>query len=205
MRKPRLLVVHGIHTNDDAGWMEWIVEEFRAAGWDARSWTYGYAWALLTRWQNPGRAKKLAAIIEPGDIVLGHSNGCTLTYMASMLGAPIGGAILLNPALDTDRVLGVQVPWINLYANRGDCAVPFAGLFPRHPWGPQGCEGLTVHDPRYRTVFTDEGKPRVWGHSDILSVANLEPWTVRLIDDAEARMRPAKAANSKFARAKRAS
>ena len=188
----RILIVHGIHTRDSAGWMDRFVDAFRDAGWDASKWTYGYVYAVLTRWQNPGRAEKLAATIRRGDVVLGHSNGCCLAWMAAKLGAPIGGAILLNPALDTDKVMAKQVPWVNLYPNRHDHAVPFAGFFPRHPWGPQGRDGISVKDGRYRLFFTDEGipnrVPRVKGHSGVLEPGNIEPWAARIIADANERI-----------------
>ena len=140
--KPRITIVHGIHTNDNEVWMDYLVARFQHHGWDARKWTYGYALALTTRWQNPGRAKTLAAMIRPGEVVLGHSNGGCLAWMAAELGAPIGGAILLNPALDADKVMAPQVPWVNLYTNKYDEAVPWAGLFIGHPWGAQGRDGI---------------------------------------------------------------
>ena len=189
--KPRLLVVHGIHYRDSAGWMDYMVEAFNEAGWDAAKWTYGYAYALLTRIQNPWRASKLLEIIQPGDVVLGHSNGACLAWMAAELGAPIGGAILLNPALDTDKVMAPQVKWVNLYANRQDEAVPLAKIFVGHPWGAQGRDGLKVSDRRYQTTWTDEEPPRVYGHSAILAPSAISLWTQRIIRDAEERARKA--------------
>ena len=188
--KKRVLIVHGIHTDEHTMWMRYFAAKFRHRGWDAEYWTYGYAYALLTRWQNPGRARKLASLIQPGDVVLGHSNGACLAWMAAEIGAPMRGAILLNPALDTDKVMAKQVEWANLYANRGDEAVKLAGMFLAHPWGAQGRDGLTVADPRYKITFTDDSRPApmVWGHSDIFSLANLPDWSDRIIDDAEARL-----------------
>ena len=183
--KPRLLLVHGIHTNDSESWMDHMVLAFNQAGWDAAKWTYGYAYAMLTRIQNPWRAKKLVEIIKPGDVILGHSNGCCLAWMAAELGAPISGAILLNPALDTDKVMAKQVKWVNLYANHQDEAVPWAKAFVGHPWGAQGRDGLTVEDPRYQTIWTDQEPPRVYGHSAMLAPSAISLWTQRIIRDAE--------------------
>ena len=187
--KPRLLIVHGIHTNDAAGWMDHMVTAFNDAGWDAAKWTYGYAYAMLTRVQNPWRASKLADLIQPGDIVLGHSNGACLAWMAAELGAPMGGAILLNPALDTDKVMAKQVPWVNLYVNSQDEAVPWAKAFVGHPWGSQGRDGIAVRDLRYQTVWTDQEPPRVYGHSGVLTPSAISPWTERFIRDADVRRR----------------
>jgi len=192
VNKPRIVIVHGIHTNDRAPWMDFLVEAFSARGWDACAWTYGYAYALLTRLQNPSRARVLYDLIEPGDVVLGHSNGACLAWMAAKLGAPIGGAILINPALDTDKVMAPHVPWVNLYPNVYDDAVPFAGLFIGHPWGAQGREGLSVPDIRYKTTWTSTRRndaPAVRGHSAVLAADVLPAWSQVFINHAESRRR----------------
>lgn len=190
--KPRVIIVHGIHTNDNAGWMRYLEAKFLQRGWRTYVWTYGYAYALLTRLQNPGRAEALCDLIEPGDVVLGHSNGGCLAWMAAELGAPMGGAILLNPALDRDKLLAKQVPWVNLYTNRFDEAVPWAEIFVGHPWGAQGRDGISVPDvPRYRVVETSiprNDAPAVRGHSAILATDALPAWSHKIIDDAEARL-----------------
>lgn len=192
MSAPRLIVVHGIHTADtDQGWMDFLVNAFNEAGWNAAKWTYGYAYALLTRVQNPGRAKKLAELIQPGDVVLGHSNGCCLAWMAAELGAPIGGAIMLNPALDCDKVMAKQVPWVNLYPNRHDDAVPFASIFVGHPWGPQGRKGISVADVRYRTTWTSaerQGAPVVHGHSGWMASDVIGAWAKVFVTQANDRL-----------------
>jgi len=194
MMRPRILIVHGLHTNDDAGWMTTLRRAFAAAGFAAQVWTYGYAHALTARWQNPGRAKQLARLIRPGDIVVGHSNGACLTWMAASLGAPIGGAVLINPALDRGAAMPRHVPWVNLYPNRGDVAVKIARIFPKHPWGDQGRAGLAFNDPRYLTRYTDEGcghphyAPPVFGHSAVLEPAPLARWRQVFVHDVERRL-----------------
>ena len=187
----RIIIVHGIHTDDSEGWMDRVARGFKEDGWDARVWTYGYAYALLTRWQNPGRARKLAEIIPPGSVVLGHSNGCALAWMAAELGAPIQGAILVNPALDTDKVMAPHVPWINLYPNKHDEAVKIAKLLPAHPWGAQGRDGLTVSDPRYLTRWTHEPTrlaKAVEGHSAVWEPKVIHGWTRQIVKDAGGRV-----------------
>ena len=190
--KPQITIVHGIHTNDNAAWMDYLVARFQHRGWDARKWTYGYASAALTRWQNPGRAKTLAAMIRPGEVVLGHSNGACLAWLAAELGAPMQGAILLNPALDTNKLMAKQVQWVNLYTNRYDEAVPWARVFVGHPWGSQGRDGISVPDvPRYRVVETSVPRndaPSVRGHSAVLSPDALPQWSDVIVRQAEARL-----------------
>ena len=190
--KPRVIIVHGIHTNDTEGWMRRLETRFMQHGWRTYVWTYGYAYAALTRWQNPARAKTLASIVNPGDVVLGHSNGGCLAWMASQLGAPMGGAILLNPALDRDKLLAPQVPWVNLYTNRYDEAVPWAKVLVGHPWGSQGRDGISVLDvPRYRVVETSiprNDAPGVKGHSAILAPEALSQWSEVIVRQAEARL-----------------
>ena len=191
--KPRVIIVHGIHTNDNAGWMRYLEWRFLQNGWRTYVHTYGYARAILTRWQNPGRAEALADLIEPGDVVLGHSNGGCLAWMAAELGAPMAGAILLNPALDRDKLMAPQVQWVNLYTNRFDEAVPWAEMLFRgsHPWGTQGRDGISVPDvPRYRVVETSIPRvdaPAVRGHSAILATDALPAWSNVIVRQAEAR------------------
>ena len=183
----RVIVVHGIHTNDTEGWMDYMVSRFTKEGYESFKWTYGYAYALLARFQNPSRARKLAAIIQHGDVIVGHSNGCTLAYMAHRLGAPMQGAILLNPALDTATVF--NIPWVNLYPNTTDDVVAWGGILRAHPWGAQGKYGLSkfVDAPHYLTRFTDFDEPRATGHSGILKPDVLPAWTTRIIHDLQLR------------------
>lgn len=199
MAKPDVIIVHGIHTNDaNDAWMDYLVWKFGRAGWGARKWTYGYAYALLTKIQNPGRARALKDLVKPGDWLLGHSNGGTLIEMASKRGAPIEGAILLMPALDTHRVLGKQVRAVNLYYHPDDEWVGLAGFLPDHPWGPQGRDGLSVKDERYMQVNVKHGEPQIGtlledgriigAHSGILAQDKLGPWSDRIIDEAQARL-----------------
>ena len=190
--KPRVIIVHGIHTSDNAGWMRYLERRFLEYGWRTYVWTYGYAYAVLTRLQNPGRASKLCNLIEPGDVVLGHSNGACLAWLAAELGAPMQGAILLNPALDTNKLMAKQVQWVNLYTNRYDEAVPWARVFVGHPWGSQGRDGISVPDvPRYRVVETSVPRndaPSVRGHSAVLSPDALPQWSDVIVRQAEARL-----------------
>lgn len=184
----RVIIVHGIHTGEDATWMDQLASMFREKGLPTLVWTYGYAYALLTRWQNPGRARKLAELIHPGDIVVGHSNGGALAWMAAHDEfAPLGGAVLLNPALDRNRVMPIHVPWVNLYPNRYDVAVKVAKIFPAHPWGSQGQGGLSREDNRYLTRFTNESGPSgelaVRGHSAVINEGLLS-WGPRIVQDA---------------------
>lgn len=187
--KPRIIIVHGIHTTaEGAVWMDYLGDQLFRAGFCSHKFNYGYAAAFTARWRNAARAERLAKFIQPGDVILSHSNGGTLTYMAAKLGAPMGGAIMVNPALDSSRVLASQVPWINLYVNRGDKAVDLSATLIGNLWGDQGRVGLTVADPRYKIIFTDLGTPRIWGHSAILHSKNLAAWTPQIIADLESRM-----------------
>lgn len=183
----RVFIIHGIHTSQDVEWMDRLSSMFFDRGFSTRVWTYGYAYALLTRWQNPGRAKKLAALIQPGDIVVGHSNGCALAWLAAWdYKAKWGGAVLMNPALDCDRVMPPGVPWVNLYSNQHDLAVKVAAFFPKHPWGAQGKVGICLRDDRYLTRFTHDPGPMkaspIRGHSAIIN-EGLSSWGKVIVQD----------------------
>lgn len=182
----KVVIVHGIHTKDNTTWMESLQKIFQESGFPSCVWTYGHAYAILTRWQNPGRAKKLASFVESGDVLVGHSNGGTLAWLAAQLGAPLGGVVLLNPALDVDKAIASHVPWVNLYPNRHDRAVKYAKWLPHHQWGAQGRDGLSFKDKRYLTRFTDEGgpngEPSISGHSAIIH-EGLASWGPLIVSD----------------------
>lgn len=193
----RVVIIHGIHSTSAMPWMHDLGQHFADAGFEPVVWTYGNVSAFTTRFKNPGRAIELHDMLLPGDVVVGHSNGCTLAYMAACLGAPIAGAVLLNPALARDKVMPENIQWVNLYTNAHDVAVAVSAAWsignllpfiPAHPWGAQGRDGLSVHDLRYRRWRTELGIPPIHGHSDILSADKLPYWGPHIVNQVKERL-----------------
>lgn len=185
-------LIHGIHTSETDGTVAGLMPYLQSTGETVRYERYGYALAILTAIQNPFRAARLAKQVSTGDICVGHSNGCDLIWRMLELGAPIKGAILINPALDVDIKFAPQLEWAYVLYNSGDEAVGWANklfLFD-HPWGPMGRDGYLGDDSRIKNVNCGLGinadpVSAVDGHSDIFSPEKLKfwgPWIARTIE-----------------------
>jgi hypothetical protein len=70
-------LIHGIHTEPTSP-VKGLVPYLVAAGWKVRYPEYGYELALETKVINQMISGTIAAYVEPGDILIGHSNGCDL-------------------------------------------------------------------------------------------------------------------------------
>ena len=180
-KQPTVHILHGIHVSQPYKSIGKLKLYFEKAGFNnVVVHKYGYAFAVLSRWKNPKRARKLFPLIENGDIVVGHSNGCTLIDMLTEMGAPISGAVLINPALDADKALASQVRWVHVYFNGGDSVVWWSKLLIAHPWGKQGKIGYTGEDSRYSNFDSSKEEPPVWGHSDIFKPKKISVWGPRI-------------------------
>ena len=175
-------VLHGIHQAENGSNISQLVPYLQHEGLNVKYHNYGYAYAILARFQNPGRAERLKRFIHPNDICIGHSNGCTLIYMMAMMGAPIKAAILINPALDETTVFPSQVEKIDVYHNQGDKAVWFSEFFGffdllPHPWGKMGQVGFVGKDSRVTNIDCQQNlEAPIYGHSAIFRPDNLMVW-----------------------------
>ncbi len=136
-------LIHGIHTSEgDTSTPEYLLPLLRNGGHKVKVHEYGYVLAVLTRFQNPGRAAKIAPYIADGDVIIAHSNGADITrIMVNDLGVRPSQVILLQPALDKDTNFN-RVPRVDVCWNKEDKAVFFAKLLPfHHPFGEMGRTG----------------------------------------------------------------
>ena len=175
---PKVITVPGIHATMQNEGIEGMILALNQQGLDVYPFHYGFAYAVTTALLNPGRAKKLAALVEPGDVIMGHSNGCDLGWRAAMLGAPIAGLVLINPALKPDIEFSPQVQWVRVYYNKGDEVVPWANklfLFD-HSWGAMGRDGYTGTDKKVQSVDCGTGPYPANGHSDIFTPGKIDYW-----------------------------
>ncbi len=146
---------------------------------------YGKIMAIQTRWKNPGIAERLLPSIEPGDVLVGHSNGATVWMRCLQMGAPAAGFIALNAALKDDVEVPPQLKWMHVYYNEHDKAVPLTNFpFLRQLafdplWGDMGRDGYCGADRRVKQWdgWNREDKlPRLAGHSTILDADNADDW-----------------------------
>jgi hypothetical protein len=148
---------------------------------------YGDIYAVQTRMKNPGIARRFAQLVQPGDVVLGHSNGNAIWARALQEGAPAIGMIVLNGALEEDFDLPSQLRFAHVYYNAHDSAVPLTEVplirrvFFDPLWGEIGRHGYKGTDKRV-TVNLDCGSapdlPCLQGHSEIIAPENYETWGV---------------------------
>ena len=138
----RIVLVHGIYSKEGQSsvWnMKAPLE--KATGLPVEVFEYGYLHAIQARFENPSIAKRLAHILEPGDIVVNHSNGAAVTYLATVKeGARPSGVVMINPALDTWRL--PVCDWAHIYYNAEDEVVWWSQLLIGNVWGDMGQVGF---------------------------------------------------------------
>lgn len=176
----RVILIHGAHyrSRDRATNMRRFAPSFRAAGFCTIIPTYGFLPALLLGlfpWLDDRIAESLAGFVQPDDILIGHSNGATLSYLISQR-VPVRGAVLVNAALESDRV--PHAKFVHVYYNAGDVVTKLSQWLPFHPWGSMGGIGYQGSDVRVRNFdqANTPGLPVVNGHSDVFSVGKCRKW-----------------------------
>lgn len=125
-----------------------LAPALRAAGWQVRMHDYGWTGPLRLRFRNEATVERLLPEIEPGDCLVGHSNGCLIAWQLADMGAPVDGVVCIQPALRRDTQW--SVPALCLY-NPDDIAVRFGRIWSRlasivtwrwHGWGAAGAHGF---------------------------------------------------------------
>jgi hypothetical protein len=110
-------------------------------GYEVCQFDYGWTGLLGVLLGNKQRARQLASWIEPGDIGIGHSNGCAILHRTGHLGAKWRRLVYINPALNVNAPLAMNVPRCDVYYSPSDRAVLLASLIPGMLWGAMGRYG----------------------------------------------------------------
>lgn len=177
-------VVHGIHTDPHSRRMLDMCEHIEVgAGIPVEYFEYGNLLAIQTRFCNPEIALRLAALVQPGDALLGHSNGACLAMRALMWGVPAVCFVALNGALKDDIEIPRQLYFAHVYYNKHDGAVSWAERSPKlltdSLWGDLGKVGYRGKDLRVKQwdcEAGDDGMPDLSGHSKIIDKENSRVW-----------------------------
>lgn len=185
MGKGRVVIIHGVKfRKKDKDNLRRLAAGFRAAGFCVVLPSYGFlhpVFAGLILRIDKRIAQTMAGFIREDDILVGHSNGGTLTYLISKQ-VRVKGAVLINPALDSSLI--PSAGFVHVYYNRGDWMTWLSSLIPFHPWGSMGCFGYDGHSHRV-TNFDQErtpGMPALHGHSSVFERANIRPWSRFMAD-----------------------
>ena len=174
--KPRALLIHGWRVRDPARSIGRLVEPLQLLGYEVVMLRYGYVLGRArTAFAVRKFAKCWAARTRPGDVVIGHSNGCTLAFEMSHYGSLADTHVWINPSLDTDVVPGRSVRRVLVIYNPGDWVVRIGAQLVRNSvWGPMGFRGYVANgdpfgpDPRYTSVEHGDGHSD-WRKSDDLA------------------------------------
>lgn len=155
----RAILVHGFNVSDmGSGTTDKLRPFLEGLGLDVIEFDTGWRGLLMVRFGNRKRGNKLASLIRPGDVLIGHSDGCNLINMAcwelaSMDRKPKVACVYLNPALDKDTPLAPQVQSALVMHSKSDRVVWISRFLAFHRWGEMGrvgyCEDQSRIDKRY--------------------------------------------------------
>ena len=179
----RAILVHGYNVKDGgAGTTDALRPLFEAAGYEVLEFDTGWRGLFMVRFGNAKRARRLARMIKPGDLLIGHSDGCNLINLASWNLAngsrPTPKLVAyVNPALDRDTQLAPQIDGAIVCHTPSDNVVKVAKLLPFHNWGSMGAYGYAEKDPsktdvRYLNASHESMGVENSGHSGVLKGSN---------------------------------
>lgn len=165
-------LVHGFNVTDQGEDTTGTLQQhFEHAGFRVRQLTYGWVFRLRARLCNPAIAKTLASTLEPDSIIVGHSNGCAIIYMAALAGARFRHATLINPALDSKLAIP-DVGSVDVWYSPSDKWTGLAKYIPFSIWGSQGRTGYTGPAPYYRQFNEEKVFGKTIDHSGVFEHAD---------------------------------
>ena len=180
----KIHLVHGIHNAGLSIACYRLVPFLAALGIPVKFPDYGFILGLESQRINPAIVGAILPYVEPGDIMVGHSNGCAIIAELAQRGAPMAGAVFINGALKDDITIPPQLDWVEVFYNNGDDITEVAKIaavvyLVDQSWGEMGHHGYAGKDPRV-TANIDcgnrAGLPAVSGHSEIFDEANIAAW-----------------------------
>lgn len=181
----KVILVHGIHAREGDSNMAALLPHLSAClpGRRVMLFGYGFMGFWQARFDNARHARALAALIEPGDVVITHSNGAAIAYLACRRhGAAPAGIVNINPALDRWRTAPVE--WVETIHSDGDRWVWLSQWLPFHLWGDQGKVGYRGGEDNtinhHATAFS--GHMGYRGHCDLFAEVRIGLWA-RFIGD----------------------
>jgi hypothetical protein len=182
--RPRAILVHGFNVRDKgAGSIDKLGSYLEARAFRIQQFDYGWLFLLGVRMKTRKHARRLAAMSQPGDVAVGHSNGCNLIVEAAWRGARFKRVVFINPALDADTPLPPQIDRCDVWHSPSDQAVRFARFLWFHPWGNMGAIGYVGNSKRYRNFNKETGFERSSdSHSDVFSDSLLPYFGPKIVD-----------------------
>lgn len=152
---------------------------------------YGWVGLIGLRWRNDRVVRGILPMIEPGDVLIAHSNGCLIAWELAKAGAPLSAVICIQPALRRDTLWPASLPVLCLF-NRSDWTVELGRVWGRfvsvvnplrnrHGWGAAGRHGFTSGQSLVENWNTELGDKPASRHSDIFRGDSLGYWVEKIV------------------------
>ncbi|MEX1197795.1 MAG: hypothetical protein WEB57_08060 [Pseudohongiellaceae bacterium] len=191
MTAPRVHLVHGFNVSDGGSdTVGKLAPYFALQGFEVVDHDYGWVFLLRLRRRNEKVVRRLEAECQPGDVLIGHSNGALLCWEALHQGCKPSSVICIQPAMRKDTHWPESIPVLCLF-NRKDRIVSLGRAWSRfisvanpfrnrHGWGAAGRHGFVVGQPNVRNQDTDQPPVPARGHSGIFGIRELLHWGPRI-------------------------
>lgn len=168
----KLVLVHGFNVSDGGKSTVDTLKPFLKNDHEILEADYGWIGLLGVKFLGKRIARLIAGMTPHGAVGIGHSNGCMELIRACEYGAPFSHLIFINPALDNDIKIPLQVDRVDVLHNIYDSTVTLSKWYPFSYWGDMGRVGYKGHDKR---VHNHETKKlfNVKGHSAIFTQAEI--------------------------------
>lgn len=144
-------LIHGIKTLDpnrsSISFLRYMLPGFKVVMLG-----YGYVPVLMAPFNriiNWLAVRRFIKQVKPGQILIGHSNGCTVAHGMSMK-FYTGGLVLINPALDRNVEFSPFLKFVHVYWSKKDRVTWLSKFVPFSKWGSMGSEGYSGSDPRVK-------------------------------------------------------
>lgn len=192
----KIILVHGIHSSEAQNNMSvlWPWLQRHLPEHEIVLHSYGFMGFWKARWDNDRQARRLAGVVDgdgtrfvedtairDGDVVITHSNGAAITWLAcDKYGARPAGVININPALDRWRT--APVDWVETIHSEGDRWVWLSQWLPGHVWGDQGRVGYRGDaDNTLNHNASEFGSGMAYaGHCDLFDIRRVDRWAAFL-------------------------
>lgn len=187
----RAHLLHGFNVSDrGSASIDKIAPFFTLNGVPVVDHNYGWVGLLGLRRRNQKTVQRILPMIQEGDVLLAHSNGCLIAWELVEAGAPLAAVVCIQPALRKDTQWRSDVPVLCLH-NDKDRIVSLGRIWgrfasvanpwrDRHGWGAAGRHGFTSGQPNVTNLNTGIGPAPAYGHSGIFQTKPVLWWGPRI-------------------------
>ena len=181
---PPTYLLHGFNVRDSGkSTTDQLIQPLQDNGHLTIDLDYGFWLLARVRLCNAPLAAVIARMAMPNCALIGHSNGCTIAWLAAQAGAPAERLILINPALDSNAAFPSLIGRIDVYYSPSDRPTWLAQWLPGNPWGAMGHTGYLGKDPRVTSHNLENILFRHVGHSDALHEPAFHNHLIGLFED----------------------